>query len=368
MGRRNSIAFLETRGGTSTTWKTLVLAGVMLLIIFVAAATVVINSGTGGSIKGPVSPEQFLSDTYLGYLLSNPQKESPVGIASYGISNESGSLQAYSINSSEAVGEANISSIAALTHWNYSINPIYSALACVDCATLQMNVNAMVQTGNGEQVFWIQNALPFANANTHKVLMPIGIVFNYTKMDAGITHDASGTGAFSTLVGNIVYGLGSFLGQQVSYSLPLTVKMTTSISLTPTGVNISLSDEPFGNGTLAEGDYAFGWVNLPIRNATSASIIVTTSLYPWSQNNGYYPTFDSELVWTAYCCGQTTEFTEMNSNLSLSYLNFKGQVVPYPSFYSFGEVIETANNLRVTPTQTGGHVVIGENNNSYLGT
>jgi len=354
--------------GMSKTRKTIAL-GVLLLIVVAGIAVELPRYVKGTPFK---NPEQFVAETDFGYYLSNPQKESPVGVASYGIYNNSGSLQTYSINSSEVVGKANISSIAALTTWDYGgvdYSPSFSSLACVDCASLQMNVNAIVQTSEGEQVFWIQNALPFANTATHQVLLPIGIVWNLTTANADITPYAIGTGSPSPLgpLNNIVYGFGSFLGPQTSYTLPLTVKMITSISSSTKGVNVSLSDVPFGNGTLAGGDYTFGRVYIPISNVISASIVVTTSAYPWRYNPGAYPTFNSELVWTGYCCAQTTEFTEMNSNLSLLYLNSNGRLGPYPSVYSFGDVVETANNLRVIPTQTGGHVVTGENNNTYLG-
>ena len=142
--------------------------------------------------------------------------------------------------------------------------------------------------------------------------------------------------------------------------------MTTSISSNSTGIAISLSDDPFGNGALSTGSNTYGLVCLPISNVRSASIVVNASLYPWSYRDGLFSTFNSNLVWAAYYCSQTTKFTEMNSKLSLSYLNSKGQLASYPSFYTFGSTGETANNLHVMPIQGGGQVVIGENNNSFL--
>lgn len=350
--------------------------GTILLIagILVAAILFVVLelrwTGENKLIGSPFNnSEQFLNETHFGYLINNSKAESPVGIATYGIYNYSGSLESYSINSSEIIGEANISSISAFTTWNDSIFPSFSALSCVQCASLQMNVNAIVRTKDGEQIFWIQNVLAFSNTSTDKVLKPEGIIWNLTTANSNMSTNTVGNGYRSPLGNNIVYSSTSFFnGQEVDYTLPLHVRMTTSIYADANGVTIQLSNHPFGNGTLSRDNDTFLTAYFPSNNVISASIVVTTSLYPWRYNTIGYPTFDSEIVWTGYCCGQTTKFVEMNSNLSLMYFDSEGHLVWYPSFYTFGEVEETASNLRVIPIQGGGHVVTGENNNTYLGT
>jgi Thermopsin len=312
---------------------------------------------------------KFLNETYFGYLLNNPTAPSPVGIAAYGLSNYSGSVRSYSIDSSEVVGEANVTALSPLTTWNNSVSPSGSFLSCVQCASLQMNVNAIVRTQEGEQVFWIQNLLSFSNTTKNIALRPIGMIWNQTTINADITPQTSGNGSPNILGqhNNIVYGFGSFVGGTANYSLPLSIRLTTSIASNPNGISIVLSDYPFGDGTFSTGNDSYGIASIPISNVISASIVVTpNTLYPWN-NSGIFPTLDSELVWTGYCCGQTTKFTAMSSNLFLSYLNSEGHLVSYPSFYTFGDVIETASNLQVIPTVAGGQVVVGENNNSFVG-
>ena len=370
MNRANSRSTASISKLLATSLIAIILVAAILGVLF--ALNLTRRNNNNNIIGSPFSnSDQFLNDTYFGLKLIYSNRESPVGIASYGIYNNSDSLRSYSINSSEVVGEANITTLAASTNWNYELSPSFNFLACVQCAGLQMNVNAILQTKQGEQVFWIQNGLPFLNTTTtHKVLKPEGIVFNQTTINSAINVNAVGTGGVRSILSNkIVFGSHSFGGAELNYTLPLSVKMTTSIHTDPNGVTISLSNDPFGGGILSRDNNTYLNVYLPISNVTSASLVVSTALFPWSYEYNYgYPTFDSELVWTGYCCAQTAKFTQMNSSLSLMYLNSEGQFVSYPSFYTFGEVVETANNLRVIPTQDGGDVVIGDNNNTYLGT
>ena len=174
-----------------------IIASSILLVILIAAALGVllelrlVSSSQKGSAF--VDSAQFLNDTFFGYLLNYPRAKFPVGIASYGVYNYSGSHRSYSINSSEVVGDANISSIGAYTTWNDSIDTPHLSAACVYCATLQMNVNALVQTKHGEQVLWIQNVLAFSNTEARKA-HAYGLIFNMTMASSYITTEAIGNG------------------------------------------------------------------------------------------------------------------------------------------------------------------------------
>ena len=339
----------------------IIIALLIVAILVVAVLTLALYSRG----KNNPSPSlHSLDHTYFAYLLKNPTEESPVGIASYGISNNSGTLHFYRIDASEVEGIADVSAINAVTNWNYSIYPQYGILSCITCASLQMNVNAVVNTTSGQQIFWIQNTVSFFDTSTDSFLPAHGQIWNLTTIDANMSTGISGNGELGELDNQTDYGFGSFFAPTMSYNLPLSVKLVTSVQMIQNGVQIRLYDSPFGNGTFSP----YGVAYMPIGNALSASIVVTPFVtYPWGYPNGLRPTFDSELVWTAYCCAQTTKFTEMDSSLSLSYLNSaSGGFVPYPSYYTFGDVIETASNLRVVPIQTGGEVTIGQNNNSFL--
>jgi len=356
----------------------LVVAAIVAILIALAIG-VTIESGTmthsGQSTSKssqttissqPFNSTRFLSLSYLEYMLGYPSDASPVGIAAYGIFNYSGSLRSYSINSSEVVGEANISAIATQTNWDNAIYPSYSSLACMQCASLQMNVNVVVETPFGNQIFWGQNVVPFSNTTSQRTLGHFGLIFNMTTSRANIGQNWYGNGSPGQLNGKTVYGFGSLRGSTTNYSLPLHVRLAISVEVYDGGIEIKMSNSPFGYGTFADNNNTFGIVSIPIKNVTSASIVVMPSLYPWQSNMGLYQSYDSDLVWAAYCCGQTTNFVEMNSSLSLQYLNSKNQLESYPSFYTFGYTGESATNLRVIPSLDGELVAIGQNNNSLL--
>ncbi|MHB1867750.1 MAG: thermopsin family protease, partial [Nitrososphaerales archaeon] len=96
-------------------------------------------------------------NTPLSYgALSSPQ---PSGIASYGISNDSGTAFPYEIHSSQIVGVANISSFLAN-------NPNAATFGDnVAGATLQLNTNLVVNQTNGLQdVYWVQNTPDFVTS------------------------------------------------------------------------------------------------------------------------------------------------------------------------------------------------------------
>lgn len=229
-----------------------------------------------------------------------------------------------------------------------------------------MNVNVVVTTAHGSELFWAQNVVPFANTTTQEVRDFDGLIFNETGSNANVTLDSYGNGRNGELNGKTTYAFGSFLGSTSNYSLPLDVRLTTSVDVYNAGIEIRMSDNPFGNGTFAANNDTFGIVHIPIRNVTSASIVVKPTLWPWGQQIGNIESYDSDLVWAAYCCGQTTRFLEMNSTLALLYMDSANQLESYPSLYTFGYTGESATNLIVVPYQDGGRVMIGENNNSFL--
>jgi len=347
----------------------------LIVVVILVAAVLGVILGLR-LLVGNKSPSSILNQTEFQYYLKNPTIASPIGIASYGIYNYSGSLRTYSINSSEVESVADVSALSAFTTWNDSISSSYSFLACVPCASLQMNVNVVAKTTNGFQSFWVQNWVSFSDTANHYALLVHGLIFNQTTINANVSLYSTGNGQISVLpfapeFNNTVYGFGSFLEQSRNYSLPLVITLITSVQPYHDGIEVRLSDNPVGNGTFpptfAPNNDTFGIVEIPINNVTSASIVVNGNVpIPWRYSNGFHPTYDSELVWTAYCCGQVTKFTEMDSNLSLMYMNSSGRFVSYPSFYTFGEVVERGSNLRVIATQTGGQVVVGENNNTLL--
>lgn len=351
----------------------------MVLIVAVIAAGLVSasflsqlgNSGRStytSSSSTTFDAQPLLSHSYLGMYLNSPHSPSPVGIASYGLGNNSGSINPYVIRTSEVVGQANISSLSATTTWNDSIYPEDSFLACDQCATLQMNANVLVETSDGNQSFWVQNVVHFYSTSEHELSGLHGLIFNQTTPTSNMSANTSGTGLTGGL-NRTVYAFGS-LGYSVgTYSLPLgiTLKITVQVPKDYEGIRISLSDEPTSKAERYENSFN-GTAYLPIINVTSAYVEVSPYSTVSNGPNHLASNYDAELVWTAFCCGQTTKFVEMDSNMSLSYLNSSGLFESFPSFYTFGsDTGESSVNLSVSQSNNAWSVTIGENDNMFLG-
>ena len=292
------------------------------------------------------SQDEILQNSWFQYYLDNPSVPAPVGVATYGIENESGSLEGYTVGTSQVYGNAEINSLGA---YNASLpteawNNVYSNAR--SGANLQLNAFVQVNTTTGVQVLWVQNTNRFDTLNK-EVNTPRDLIFNSTQSTSELAA-ASGKGSVSD--GTYSYGL-SF----EPYTLPLDLNLSIAVEvINGTGVQVSFYNEPFGNGW-------FDQVLIPITNVVSAAIVVT----PY-QTVGYTP-YDVELVWTGFCCSYGTTYTSMNSILSLYFLNAYANMQVYPSYYSFGsETAETAASLQVVSTSTGGQVLLGPVNNTFL--
>jgi thermopsin len=334
---------------------------VALLSSIILATTIVaiIYEIHGNANNKSFDASYLLEDTLYGAYLNNSHIHSPVGIASYGVYNYSGSLRPYNITTEEVIGEANVSSLSPdATVWNHTLSPLEP---CNYCASLQLNLNVMVETSNGVQLFWIQNIVPFTNTVEDLTEYAAGQIYNMTTSNANFTANYQGNGILSQLGGQTLFQFGDYpaFGPTLNYSLPLKIKLVTQIEENKSGIVIHLYDEPFGNGT-------FGTVYFPIANVTSAFIVA--SAYKLAPLAPSWWNYDAALVWASYCCFQTTKFQKMNSTLSLSYLNSSGQLSPFPALYTFGsDTGESASNLIVTPTPSGAEVGVGDTtNNAFL--
>jgi len=300
---------------------------------------------------GPTAP--ILSqNAEFEYYLDNSSLSAPTGIVSYGLSNQSGSLEGYSISTSEVVAKAEIYSLGAFNATLPNSLPFNVTFGNAEYgANLQLNVMVLVNTTAGRQIYWVQNTNRFDTLDKY-VNSPRDLVFNVTDPNGDPISVESGNGSVSGKGNNEEYSYGV---KFFPYSLPLALDTTISVRvISGAGVQILFSNQPFGNGL-------FDQVVIPIPNVISAAITVT----PY-QTDGFL-LLDSELVWTGFCCGYENNFTAMNSTLSLYFMNEYGSLQLYPSFYSFGsDTAETATSLKVVPTSTGADVSTGPNDNEYL--
>lgn len=284
--------------------------------------------------------------TALSNYLKNPQEPAPVGIGAYGFYyDNNGILQPYTITTDKEFAIAKINSLSAY-------NP--SLPHNKDGANLQFNAMLEVKTTSGTQTIWLQNTARFDTA-TMKVNAPHNNIWNLTTLDSSIK--AIGYGKLNPSSKNIpnkvIY---AYEGPEQDYSLPLTLKLGIAVKQVTQGVMVYFYNEPFGGRT------TFDKVLLPIHNVISANLIVA----PAHTKNGV--SIDSELIWGGYCCSYETTFKSMDSYLSMYYANSDGKLIPFKSLFTFGtQTAEKAKNLQVLSYSSGGHVVIGKNNNHFLG-
>lgn len=290
-------------------------------------------SGKGG---GPQSSDFTVFAQYL----KNPKMPAPVGIGAYGFYyNRTGVLQPLEIHTNRELAVAQINSLAA-----YDPD---SQQGFRDGANLQFNSILLVRTANSTQAIWLQDTARF-NSLGLAVNTPHNNIWNITSQDASIT--ASGAGSLAPSEGRAIY---EYVGPTKPYTLPLAIKLGVEVRQVPEGVMVYFYNAPFGGGI-------YDRVLLPIKGVVSAQLAVAPASIGGMS-------VDSELVWGGYCCGYEGVFRHMDSYLSMYYANGTGQLVPFPAFFTFGtQTAETAYNLRVLPSPSGGHVVTGQNNNTFL--
>lgn len=313
----------------------LILAAVVVVVVLVAGAAAVV------SIK-PNPYQEYPTYSYgtFGYYLRDPARPAPTGLGAFGLERTRGVLLPYTVETGEIAASAQITSLGA---YNASLPSGFQY-----GANLQLNSMLVVNTSTGTQVYWLQDTSRF-NTQTLQVVSPRDTIYNVTTMSSGL--DAVGNGQVSLSEGQYSYNYGN---SSQRYSLPMNLTLSISVTTVRQGVQINFYNSPFGGGT-------FDAVLLSIPDARSAAIVVT----PFDLTLGL--SYDAELVWTGYCCGYGTTFTQMNSSLSLWYLNSRNQANYFPGYYSFGaDTGEKASNLVVSSDSTGGRVSIGSQHNGLL--
>lgn len=289
----------------------------------------------------------------------------PVGIASYGLYDTTDGYSTYSIETDKIVAKTTINALQAnveqpqpntQSYENYikmrnansqcRSGPEYqpSKNDMDSGANLQFNVMMQVKTSTGSQKIWLQDTARF-NTQSMTVNAPHDIVANLTTPNS--ENLAYGDGNPANKNGGEYY---EYEGSCYKYPLPLTI--VYQIDVQKLSNNLVQVLFKFNRKI-------FDTVYLPIPNVESAHIVV--------KPNQHNIPYDAELVWTGYCCSQESYFTKMDSILSMYYEGNDTKLHKFPSLFTFGtETAETATNLAVENDPHGGHVIIGQNNNSFL--
>jgi hypothetical protein len=291
------------------------------------------------------------------------------GIASFGISNSSGTVTSYEVKTSQIVGLAKISSLQVNTPDAYS----YGVLATG--ATLQLNAMLVVNDNgsSAQKVYWVQNVPDFVTAASQvsfgdeiwNSTDTSGYLSNQTVtstnlQNGGAIYSAGGPGVPGS---PFVY---NYDGNNQTYNLPLDFAILMKATVLPgAGVVVQLGYRLLSNGSAVA--FPTNWFD----NVTIHDSRVQTAYFDVTGNattpDGHY--FDAELVFAGEGNFESAHFAQLNATLGLFYQNANGQLSSYPTYYGFsGDTGESADDLVVTYVNGIAQVASGANPNySYLG-
>ncbi|MDA4121753.1 MAG: thermopsin [Thaumarchaeota archaeon] len=288
----------------------------------------------------------------------------PTGIGTFGITNDSGVVTPYTIESNEVVGVADISALQA---HNSSAS---SAQSNISGATLQLNTVLLVNEQNGtQQSYWVQDTPDFVTSASQ--ISYVDNIWNYSTSgyldDNSSITSTDGGFTYAYQQNNVTQyfyaaGTGNF-----TYTLPLDVVLMLNETVEPgVGVLVQVGTQLLRNGTTLGGGP--DWFD----NATIHDPTVTTAYY-YVAGNVTTPEatyYDTELVFGGEANGEATSFTQMSATLQLFYdSNTTNQLTYFPSYYGFGQdTAEAADNLQVSYNGNGiASVSTGTPSYLYLG-
>lgn len=322
-----------------------------------AYAVVVYAYGSPANLT--VSISAFPNNPFAFGPLRSPE---PSGIASFGLTNESGVDNPYSVASTDVIGLAAIDSLEALNSSADSVGVHPTG------ATLQLNSMLVVEAAAGNQVYWCQNTPDFVTSASQ-----VSFADNVWNASLGgvLTNSSiSSEGGLGTVSafqenGTTLYFYAT-QGQNSTYSLPLGIALLINASVERgRGVLVQFGASVAGG---ALGTSRTEWFdNVTIGDPTAtAAYFLTNGNYSTPQGMFY----DTELVFGGEGNGEETYFPNMTASLGLYYANGTTPLLStFPSYFSFGlDTKETADNLAMTYLGNGtSRVTTGAPNYVYLG-
>lgn len=258
-----------------------------------------------------------------------------MGVADYGLYNNSGNLVSYSYSTTSFEGTISVSNLSPL----YVLDGLPRSLG------IQLNaILKNVTVGNNDSyVFWNQNVMLYS-ARTHQIQF-IDNIWNFTSSTAGMTNSTlSGYGG--TLVPNSLY---YSVGPVINVTYPFTVSMYLNSTIVGGSnriyFNYSVSNTVPGGKTVS-GSYDNVTFNSSSSLSTPASYYVSGTQYT---PLGYLP-YDAEFVLGGPGGGSTTSLYGINATMSLDYLNSTtGTYKSVRAAYDAGtDTGETANGIAVS--------------------
>ena len=287
------------------------------------------------------------------------------GLASYGIENNSGKINSYSIETPALMGFANINSLYSY----YS-----SQFGQSHQISLQLNGVLLVTNDNGNTFnYWVQDTADI-NSQTRTVYFEDNVWNDsyYLPNPLSLTNQSiKGNGA--VYYDNVSYQ--SFYADSTNssyFNFPLTFALIETVNTeNGTGVNVNACYQPlqgniYNSSVLNPEIGCYDNITIPDPNVESAEFYITGSDYPSFSMPQFY---DAEFVLGGGYNGSHSVVQSINAKLGLYYYNDSTtSYVQFPSYYPIGgNTGETANDLNINYNGLYASAAAGNDNLDYLG-
>lgn len=308
----------------------------------------------------------FKSAQTVGTNISGPSYLSapaPMGIGTYGFSNNSGVITRYTLNTSSFTGSVTFNNFSTFYPLDDGPNSV----------TVQLNsvLNNVTLFGKSNYSFWNQNVL-FFSARTNTILF-LDNIWNFSSPSFYMSPNV-----FSSYDGNLIapvfyYAVGP--GFTVTYPFTVQFYLNSTVMNGDNTVffNYTLSDS---NGAVSG---SFDKVQFNSTYGMPAGYSAPQSNYLVTSSNvtptGFIP-YDSEIMIGGPGGGSTAMIYGINATMNLKYLNGANHYVNVPSAYDVGSetgetstgIAETWSNNSVAHLSAGPSFVYGMWNVSQTST
>lgn len=275
----------------------------------------------------------------------------PMGLASYGLRNESGTIVPYTYTTGSFDGRINISSVSEFypgTSSPYSFSIQFNAV-----------LTGVTIAGVPGYEYWIQN-VAFYSSRIHQLTF-VDNIWNFSSPNAVINN-----GTFHSYTGNLVPGLYYYkVGPTYTVAAPF------SLSLYLNTTNVAQENSVFFNYTLTNasfngrsGTFSSSYDNVQFNSTLPGfGSTVPDAYFKVSGNTlsgtGAIP-LDAELDLGGPGGGSTADFNQINASLNMYYQDSSFQMVPIGSAYDSGSATgETSSGVSSYYTGTTEYLFTG---------
>ena len=264
----------------------------------------------------------------IGYGPSYTSAPAPMGIASYGLTNSSGHLQAqgYSTDSFQANITMN------------SANEIYMDGDAVHTFSIQFNavLNNVTLFGHRGYQYWTQNVVDYSTL-THQLTF-LDNIWNFSSPSAVIQGNEFHSGNGTAVTGVYYYDIGPTLTVNFPFTLHLYLNSTDINGYNTVFFNYTLINTTAGGtpethaGSFDRVEFNSTGGNSAIRTQEANFAVSGTQL----TNTGFIP-MDAELIIGGAGGGSIAEFRNINATMTMKYIPIgEKNYVNIPSAYDVG--------------------------------